>query len=101
MHTRPGFPGLLGFNSILVRLKALTLSTTDTDIRAFQFHTGSIKSTFTYDKAVGDFVGFNSILVRLKVAIPLTGIGKSLSFQFHTGSIKSESYEGPEIRKLI
>ena len=65
----------LGFDSILVRLKAWlnTASVPNDRARMFRFHTGSIKSQL-FTKTLGHHEkSFDSILVRLKVWILGTG----------------------------
>ena len=103
------------FDSILVRLKGTTRTTTLTPRPEFRFHTGSIKSNATQQAKflaiefrfhTGSikrealraartltFSSFDSILVRLKVrnrALFMIGVS---TFRFHTGSIKSKQIQ--------
>ena len=58
---------LSSFNSILVRLKAVSRDDIGGGFIKFQFHTGSIKSLREIAGKDTLEEGFNSILVRLKV----------------------------------
>ena len=99
------------FNSILVRLKDPSTSSTNSTSLKFQFHTGSIKSAESRESArihlrfqfhTGSIKrksvslilqqtvpSFNSILVRLKDWVEDRRTDDYGQFQFHTGSIKS------------
>ena len=59
-----------GFNSTLVRLKALTLVASSTTAAKFQFHIGTIKSE------------------QRNVALTM----RNRQFQFHIGTIKSDNF---------
>ena len=99
----------VGFDSILVRLKAKVIATGLIDRDKFRFHTGSIKSQCLrldldtresfdsilvrlkvyFDEELSSFeVGFDSILVRLKGSQDSPDPDKTREFRFHTGSIK-------------
>ncbi len=60
----------LNFNSIVVRLKALSLSFFSCVLRLFQFHCGAIKSSFLHEDLLLN-ANFNSIVVRLKASTML------------------------------
>ena len=99
------------FNSIKVRLKLNRVHGSIGGDYLFQFHKGTIKTSFTlYSNTYGakfqfhkgtiktnvngsnecKICNFNSIKVRLKLDIN-PQINQSLSFQFHKGTIKTFS----------
>ena len=101
-------PDEVNFNSIKVRLK-LIQDAKSQDIKIFQFHKGTIKTSVTRHREA-DGINFNSIKVRLKhySIVPLTfeqynfnSIKVRLKqnvlnsflvivlFQFHKGTIKT------------
>ena len=59
---------MFSFNSTMVRLKVVTLTTWISFTVMFQFHNGSIKSRTTISPKSSSSQSFNSTMVRLKVS---------------------------------
>ena len=111
IYDKHGCRGGRRFNSTMVRLKVLQSIQMIIETPKFQFHNGSIKSSFSavgqssssmfqfHNGSIkrrivteGDFnFSFNSTMVRLKGIIPMRQLDSMIMFQFHNGSIKSQN----------
>ena len=85
---------LLCFDSILVRLKAKSLTVITLLPTQFQFHTGSIKSVSMLNNDIPKIprFQFHTGSIKRLNKTPVT-IHTWIQFQFHTGSIKSTTPE--------
>ena len=79
-----------GFNSIVVRLKAIREKPTAFALPRFNSIVVRLKGPTASSTATA-LGGFNSIVVRLKAARLPSGFAANPPFQFHSGSIKSRS----------
>ena len=79
----------IGFNSILVRLKATMFVWSYRRLPSFNSILVRLKGCYAQWLRFGEQTGFNSILVRLKAASSSAIATQRKTFQFHTGSIKS------------
>ena len=76
------------FNSKVVRLKGVEQVSNPTEVFAFQFQSGTIKSARSAWTALWTR-NFNSKVVRLKAHHANAGTWKRVLFQFQSGTIKS------------
>ena len=80
---------IIYFNSIKVRLKRTIEGLITTLTITFQFHKGTIKTTFSSNLR-SRILYFNSIKVRLKLREFTFSVEHSIIFQFHKGTIKTK-----------
>src|SRR2546421_7776886 len=71
-------------------------------VNAFQFHSGSIKTTNDLNTNDLEATSFNSTLVRLRRGWRTKRASRSRpSFQFHSGSIKTARRRGDVLEYLV